>query len=256
MLEGQDTELLLLAALGSGALRDTKAVESLTKLLNNQSPNVQRAACLALININTTTAIDSVGSALLHGNESLRRAAAEALANHPGEGYAMLKEGAVMKDDLLVRRSVVYGLARIHEQWAIDIINRLEAEDDQWAVKNAATEINENRLRIDPHIPNKLPPPTESPWIIAFAGKKGLGVSPEKPPTDLLLLALKSGTEEEKLASLAYLRIMPIEGAFGSLFQVMYGSEPILREAIFQTLSEMASRGVEIPDPVQFGVGY
>jgi len=47
-----------------------------------------------------------------------------------------------------------------------------------------------------------------------------------------------------------------VEGVFGALFQAMYGGEPSLREAVFQTLSEMAARGVEIPDPVQFGVGY
>ena len=80
--------------------------------------------------------------------------------------------------------------------------------------------------------------------------------SPDKPPTDLLLFALKSGTEEERLASLAYLRIMPMEGVFAALFQTMYGSELSLREAVFQTVSEMAARGVEVPDPVQFGVGY
>jgi hypothetical protein len=146
-------------------------------------------------------------------------------------------------------------LGRIQEPWAIDIVNHLEAEDDQWAVRNAATEINENRHRVDPHIPQRMPPPTESPWIIAFAGKQGLGVSPDKPPTDLLLLALKSGTEEERLASLAYLRIMPVEGVFGALFQAMNGSEPVLREAIFQNLSEMAARVVEVPDLVQFEVG-
>jgi hypothetical protein len=69
-------------------------------------------------------------------------------------------------------------------------------------------------------------------------------------------LALKSGTEEERLASLSYLRIMPVEGVFGALFQTMYGSELILREAVFQTLSEMAARGIEVPDPGQFGVGH
>jgi hypothetical protein len=200
--------------------------------------------------------MDSVASALLHGDENLRRAAAEALANHPREGYAMLKEGSAMKDDLLVRRSVAYGLGRIPERWAEEIVNRMMAEDDQWAVRNAATEVNENRQRANPHIPQRLPPPTECPWIIAFAGKQGLGVSPDKPPTDLLLLALKSGTEEERLASLSYLRIMPVEGVFGALFQTMYGSELILREAVFQTLSEMAARGIEVPDPGQFGVGH
>ncbi len=256
MLEGRDNDLLVLAALGSGALHDTKAIELLSSLLSNQSPNVRRAACLALVNIGTTSAMDSVASALLHGDENLRRAAAESLANHPGEGHAMLKEGAEMKDDLLVRRSVIYGLGRIQKSWAEEIVGRMEAEDDQWAVRNAATEVRENRLRFNPHIPQRLPPPTESPWIIAFAGKQGLGVSPDKPPIDLLLLALKSGTEEERLASLAYLRIMPVEGVFGALFQAMYGGEPSLREAVFQTLSEMAARGVEVPDPVQFGVGY
>jgi hypothetical protein len=28
-----------------------------------------------------------------------------------------------------------------------------------------------------------------------------------------------------------------------------------LREAVFQIFSEMAARGVEVPDPTQFGVG-
>jgi plasmid maintenance system antidote protein VapI len=182
--------------------------------------------------------------------------AAEALANHPGKGHAMLKEGAGMKEDMLVRRSSAYGLGRIPETWAEESINNLETEDDQWAVRNAALEVNDNRQRPNPHIPQRLPPPAESPWIIAFAAKQGLGVSPDKPPTDLLLLALKSGTEEERLASLAYLRMMPVEGVFGALYQTMYGGEPTLREAVFQTFAEMATRGVDVPDPLQFGVGY
>jgi len=256
LLEEPDNDMLQLAALGSGALQDIKAIELLSALLSTQSPNVRRAACLALVNIGTTAAMDIVASALLHGDENLRRAAAESLANHPGEGYAMLKEGAEMKEDLLVRRSVAYGLGRIQEPWAEELISHLETEDDQWVVRNAAMEVNENHQQPNPHIPQRLPPPTESPWIIAFAGTQGLGVSPDKPSTDLLLLALKSGTEEERLASLAYLRMMPVEGVFGALYQAMYGSEPTLREAVFQTFAEMAARGVDVPDPVQFGVGY
>jgi HEAT repeat protein len=253
--EHDDYELLQLVALGSGALQDTKSIELLSDLLNKQNPNVRRAACLALVNIGSTTAMDIVASALLHGDENLRRAAAEALANHPGEGHAMLKEGAGLKEDLLVRRSVAFGLGRIPEPWAKELIDHLQTDDDQWAVRNAAMAVNEERQRPNPHIPQRLPPPTESPWIIAFAGKQGLGVSPDKPPIDLLLLALKSGTEEERMASLAYLRIMPVEGVFGALYHAMYGGEPTLREAVFQTFSEMAARGVDVPDPVQFGVG-
>lgn len=256
LLEEHDLDILHLAALGSGALQDTNSIELLSDLLSTQSSNVRSAACLALVNIGTTTALDIVASALLHGDENLRRAAAEALANHPEEGYAMLREGAGMKEDLLVRRASVYGLGRIAEPWAVELINNMETNDDQWAVRNAAMECKENHQQPNRHIPQRLPPPSESPWIIAFAGKQGLGVAPGSLTTELLLLALKTGSEEERLASLSYLRMMPVEGVFGALYQAMYGGEFALREAVFQTLSEMAARGVEVPDPVQFGVGY
>jgi hypothetical protein len=35
----------------------------------------------------------------------------------------------------------------------------------------------------------------------------------------------------------------------------MYGGEPELREAVFRIFSEMDSYGVDVPDPIQFGVG-
>lgn len=257
MLDNPDSELTMLAALGCGALQDQKAVEPLSVLLNtNPSPSVRRAACLALVAIGTPAAMDIIASALLHGDDPLRRAAAEAMANSPDEGHAMLKEGLGMQDDLMVRRAVAYGLGRIRQDWAEELLTKLQIEDEQWAVRDAAAEVIQDRQGPNRHIPTRLPPPPESPWLIAFAGKQGLGVSPDKQPTDLLLLALKSGTDEERLASLAYLRMMPTEGVFGALYQAMYGGEPTLRETVFQTFSEMAARGVEVPDPVQFGVGY
>jgi len=255
LLGAHESELLQLAALGSGALHDVKSVELLTALLSNPNSNVRRAICLALSTIGTTAAMDSVASALLHGDEILRRSAAEAMANHTTEGYNMLREGAEMKEDLNVRRAVVYGLGRVHEPWSIEMLNKLQNEDDQWVVRNSAQEVLEDQRKPNPHIPSRLPPPSESPWLIAFAGKKGEGISPDKPPTDLLLLALKSDDSEEQLAALSYLRMMPTEGVFGALYHAMYGGEAELREAVFRTFSEMASRGVEVPDPVQFGVG-
>ncbi len=253
----EDPELAQLAALGSGAMQDAKAVEALAGLLSSTSPSVRRAVLLALVTIGTSASMDVVANALLHGDENMRRAAAEAMSNHPKEGHVMLKEGATMKEDLMVRRAVTYGLGRIDEPWAAELLNNLQVLDDQWLVRNAALEVVEEKQKHDdPHIPKRLPPPSESPWLIAFAGKQGLGIAPDKPPTDVLLQALKSGDEDEKLASLAYLRMMPVEGVFGALFQAMYGSEPILREGVYQTLAEMAARGVDLPDPVQFGVGY
>ena len=255
LLTEHELELLQLAALGAGALHDVKSIELLAALLSNPNSNVQRAACLALCSIGTPAAMDAVASALLHGDESLRRSAAEAMANLPGEGHNMLKEGAGLKEDLDVRRAVAFGLGRIHEPWAVELLVKLQTDDDQWVVRNSAQAVLEEQRKPNPHIPKRLPPPSESPWLIAFAGKKGEGISPDKPPTDLLLMALKSDDAEERLAALSYLRMMPSEGVFGALYHAMYGGEPELREAVFQIFSEMAARGVEVPDPIQFGVG-
>ena len=247
-------ELLQLCALGSGAIRDVKAIDDLSGLVNHPSPNVGRAACLALVRIGTTAAIDVVAGCLLHGNEYLRRAAAEALAEHPGEGHALLREGVTV-DDILVRRAVAYGLGNVNEPWADELLSKMQIDEKEWIVRNSASEVVERRTRFSPHVPRRLPPPSECAWLIAYAGKQGMGVSPDKPPTDILLSALRSGTEDEKLASLSYLRMTPNEGVFGALFQVMYSGNQVMREAVFLTLLEMSARGVEVPDPIQFGVG-
>jgi len=256
LFDEQDSELVQLAVLGSGALQDEKSIEQMAGLINTQISNVRSAACLALVAIGTTPAMDIVGSALLHGDEYLRRAAAEAMANHPGEGYAMLREGVTMKDDLLVRRSVAFGLGRIAEPWAEEIVNRMQILDDQWAVRNAALEVTENHQRPNPYIPQRLPLPADSPWLNAFAKKQGLGIARDKLPVELLLQALKTGTEEERLAALAYLRIIPTDGVFNALYQAMNSGEPYIREAVFLIFSEMAARGIDVPDPSQYGVGF
>jgi hypothetical protein len=61
--------------------------------------------------------LEQVATALLHGDDDLRRASAEAFANHPEEGYPLLRDGVTL-DDLLVRRATVFGLFRIGDTLA------------------------------------------------------------------------------------------------------------------------------------------
>jgi HEAT repeat protein len=247
-------EIAQLSALGSGALQDAKAIESLADLLNSTKPNVQRAASLALIAIGTTSAINALGSALLYGSENLRRIAAEALANHPQSGHAILKEGAAV-DDLLVRRAVVYGLDRVDAPWVDKLLDKMQIEDKEWIVRTSATEVIESRRRPQTIFQAELPPASETPWLIAFAAKKGMGVSPNLPANDLLLMALKSGSEEERFAALSFLRQYPTEAVITELYQLLYGDDPLLKDAIFQVIWEMATSGVMLPAPKQFELG-
>ena len=243
-----------LAALGSGLMQDKKAVEPLANLFQSANNTYTlTAACLALSAIGSDAALEAVAGALLHGDENLRRAAAESLSNHPSEGWEMLRDGLEM-DDILVRRSVVYGLARVKEPWATELLAKVQVEDKEWAVRDIASSIIQKADAPNPRIPRKLSPPSETPWLIAFAGKQGMGISPGAPATDVLLLALKGEEIDERLATLPYLRRAPSEGVVNALYHAMNAGNIEMREAVFLTLLEIAASGVTLPNPLAYGL--
>src|SRR5688572_6929909 len=254
LLSSKSFELIPLAALGSGAMRDTKAVEALEEVLQAPSGAVRRATCLALVAIGTERSLEGVANALLQGDEELRRAAAEALSNDPNEGHAMLKEGSALPD-IMLRRAVVHGLARVDQPWATETMQTMQVKDDQWAVRNLATQYLEQMGKTDPRVPRKLTAPSESPWLIQFAGKQGMGIPRGGPATDVLLNAFKSGETEERLAALPYLKPVANEGIIGALYNAMYGEDPEVREAAFYAIEEIGSNGINLPHPNQFGLG-
>jgi HEAT repeat protein len=253
LMEGEAAEQQQIAALGSGAIRDDRAISAISALLDSPSPVVGRAACLALSAIGTTRALEQVGQALLKGSDELRRAAAESLSNHPEEGHAMLRDGASM-EDIPVKRAAVYGLGRIDEVWANEQLQRLHEEDEQWIVRNAAAEMLEVHSRpVDPRAPRPLTPPSETPWLIAFAGTLGLGISPGNAATDVLSAALSSHNPDERLAALAYLKQTPNDGVMRDLYAAMFGEDPELREGAFLALWEIGASGQQLPDPAILG---
>ena len=254
LLSSRSFELLPLAALGSGAMRDVKAIDPLEEIMQAPVGAVRRAVCLALVAIGTEKSLEVVAHALLQGDEELRRAAAEALANDPTEGHAMLKEGATLAD-IMLRRAVVHGLARVEQPWAIETLQRMQVEDDQWAVRNLANQYLEHISHTDPRVPRPLKNPSESPWLIEFAGKQGLGIPRGGPATDVLLSAYKTGETEERLAALPYLKRVANDGIIGALYNGIYGEDPEVREASYYALEEIAANGIKIPHPNQFGLG-
>jgi HEAT repeat protein len=254
LLSSRSFELLPLAALGSGAMRDVKAIDPLEEIMQAPVGAVRRAVCLALVAIGTEKSLEAVARALLQGDEELRRAAAEALANDPTEGHAMLKEGATLAD-IMLRRAVVHGLARVEQPWAIETLQRMQVEDDQWAVRNLANQYLEQISHTDPRVPRPLKNPSESPWLIEFAGKQGMGIPRGGPATEVLLSAYKTGETEERLAALPYLKRVANDGIIGALYNGIYGEDPEVREASYYALEEIAANGIKIPHPNQFGLG-
>jgi hypothetical protein len=254
MLSSQSAATRQLVALGCGQLRDPKMVDDLTTLLADPNPNVFKAACLALVAIGNKTAIEAVVSALLQGSKELRQAAAEALANHPEEGHPFLKEASQL-EDLMVRRASIAGLLRVAEPWAIQILEKIQVEDSQWVAKNAAAQALDNLERPNPYIPHPLPALTETPWLIAFAGERGIGIAPGKPAMELVLMALKEGNEEQRLAAMDYLKLKGDPSAVLPLYDTLYSTQGEIQEAALQTLWQLSAMDIELPVPTQFGLG-
>ena len=254
LLSSRSFELIPLAALGSGAMKDVKAIEALEEVMQAPSGAIRRATCLALVAIGTEKSLEGVARALLQGDEELRRAAAEALANDPAEGHPMLKEGATLAD-IMLRRAVVHGLSRIDRSWAVETLQKMQVQDDQWAVRNLANQYLEQMGKIDARVPRQLKTPSEAPWLIEFAGKQGVGIPRGGPATDVLLNAFKSGETEQRLAALPYLKRVANEGIIGALYNAMYGEDAEVREAAFYAIEEIGSNGTKLPHPNQFGLG-
>jgi HEAT repeat protein len=256
MLVSTSPEARQLGALGCGAVHDEKSIDDLNALLYDPVPNVCRAACLALVAIGNSAALEMVASALLQANEDVRRAAAEALSQYPEEGYPILREGATL-EDLLVRRAVVFGMARVKEPWAKELLEKMQVEDSQWVVRTAAEQTLDALSKPDVHVPQQLPPLYQIPWLITFASERGMGIAPGKPAEDMLARALKEGNEDQRLAAMDVYRNVPsiAFSVVSDLYHVLYGSDEEMREAAFNTLWHLDAAGIDLPPPTQFGLG-
>jgi len=237
----------VLGALGLGGLLSEANVEALSSLLQHDpSLPVRRAAALALAVVGTDEALETLGHALLQGDEDVRLAAAEALACHPDEGYNMLKDAAEI-DNLLTRRAAVFGLVRVPEDWAMAVLEHVQLEDDQWVVRGAAAEASEQRRGTS----HQLTPPVEEiaelPWLVAFAAKQGLGVAPGKAALEMVRRALTKGSPEEQVAALEAIAWSQTDELNMELSQALKSGLPHLRDAAFEALWQMQASGMTIP---------
>src|SRR5271157_5897351 len=106
-------------------------------------------------------------------------------------------------------------------------------------VRNSANEVLDARNQTDnPRVPRPLKAPSETPWLIEFAGTQGVGISLGSRAADIMITALKNGKEEERLAALAYLKDSPSDGAIKEIYLAMYGDDIEVREAAYMTLWE------------------
>jgi len=130
----------------------------------------------------------------------------------------------------------------------------MRTEDDQWVVQDAATQAIASLQKTEPRLPNKLPPLTETPWLIEYAGELGIGVVPGKPALDLLYKALKEGADWQQLSALHYLTYHGDETALVPIYEIYFSMTGEIREAALNTLWHLSAAGLALPPPIQYGL--
>jgi HEAT repeat protein len=250
LLASDSPSTRILAALGVGGVRDEEAVQPLIETIRkDRELLVRQAACLGLVGIGSEASMEALGRALLGGEEGVRLAAAEALACNPDEGYNMLKD-AIEVDNLLTRRAAVFGLSRVPESWALELLDKIQVDDGQWVVRGAAAEAAERRRKP----PWKVRPPlreaAELPWLVAFATRVGSSVAPGRVALEMLRRAVSSGTPEEQLAALEGLAFVGGEEFRIDMQQALRSDRQDLRDAAYEALWRQAAVGSAVTTPL------
>jgi HEAT repeat protein len=244
MLGSNSPESRVFGALGLGGLCATESVpDLLAKNVPQEDEEVRLAICMALAVIGSSQALIGLGKWLIEGDDASQLFAAEALASHEGEGFSMLEDATTM-ENVRIRRAAVYGLKRVLSDRADAILHRIEADDDQAIVKNAATEVLELR-RI---IPSDLSPPPDDlsnlPWLVAYAAEGGLGMTPGKGAHETLRRALMGGSKRQRIAALEAITRFGAHELVLDVLKVMEAEDMDVKDAAYEALWCLEASGV------------
>ena len=254
LMSAQSSRTRQLAAIGAGAVKDSRNFPLLKELLSDPDQSVRIAAGYAVGAFEKGKSEGLLGEMFMNGDEELRIAAAETISQNSSEASEILQRSVEM-EDILLRRAAISGLALIREKWAALLLEKVRVEDGQWVIRNAADQALE---MMNPGLlfsPRPLTEPYESEWLIKFASKQGTGVSSTIPATELLVSALKHGDDPEKIAALKYLRQNPNEGVYNNIYQIVYDENNKIREIALESLWHLSLASTELPSPKKFGLG-
>ncbi|NIM94351.1 MAG: hypothetical protein GTO18_11675 [Anaerolineales bacterium] len=245
MLQSNSHKCRILGALGLGGLQLEDSVDDIiAKIQIEEVLDVRFTCFLSLAAIGSTKAISSLGRYLIDGDENDQLFAAEALASNPGEGIPLLKEALEM-DKVGVRRAAVYGLARVPGDEVDSLLLNVQMEDDQAIVRNAASDVIEQREAPD----WKLSPPAEDiaslPWLLKFAAEAGVGVTPGKGANEILRRALFNGSEDQKIASLEAMAWSGGQEFAMEISQAYEFDNSDIHDAAFEALWRLEAAGSE-----------
>lgn len=245
MLSSSSDEIQrVLAAIGLGIVQTPEATELLHRLTQDPAQTVQYHSCISLSQIWTSAAQKILVDLILTANESTRQLIAEVLASLEPEGHEILKELAVLENNIVARRASVFGLQLINQKWAREVLEKISINDSQWVVRNAAMQALESPDLTPLFVHEKLTPPSETPWLIKYASKLGIGLPAGDYPYDLFFKILSDPKNEYKFQALEFITRKPDANSVKKLALFMNAEHSEIRDSVFDSFMQFSQRGL------------
>ena len=236
LLQRADPEMRQAAVAALACFDGEETSPLFERMLKDDNVKVRVAAVHALGWQNHPVGEKPLLMALIGRDEKMSRAAAEELALKGGEGWEILQEAAV-DEEVHVRRTATHGLMMLDAYWAVALLEKMEVEDDEWAVQSAArvaAEAIAARNREDPWEPEEA---ADLRWLIQWATKRQESVPAGTRAIETLCQVVRGAPEPEvRLAAAGSLATVQLTPAYRSTVK------EALREA-FQNEGKDAVRG-------------
>ncbi|HQE92770.1 MAG TPA: HEAT repeat domain-containing protein [Anaerolineae bacterium] len=210
--------------------------------LQDPDLEVRQSAVAALADLGTSGAVRILQNTMVEGDEQLLPSIAEALSKTE-EGLNVLKEAA-NDESLLIRRTVAQGLGRIHQPWAIEILEKMAREDKEWVVRSAA-ELSLNTLKeqIESKTVVPAPPQVEQmEWLVTWAAGQGSGLGVGPAAMAMLERAITEGDPAAKILGALTLVHIGRENHLTLLKPLLQDSDPSVRQVAEYVMQRLQRR--------------
>jgi HEAT repeat protein len=190
---------------------------------------------------------------LLELDEDGQRLVSELLSDCGEEGHQILREAAG-EDEIKVRRAATFGLALTGTDWARELLQKMEREESQWYVRQAALDAL-NRMTKNAAPPAEQPTLDLSPivieqqgWLVEWAAQQGIGIGVGRQSVNALMRALEQGQPNVRQAALQTLRYVGDLELHDKLRNMLNDPDQSVRDAAYLTLEAIGQReGVALP---------
>jgi hypothetical protein len=139
-------------------------------------------------------------------------------------------------NDPWTRRAAAFGLSRIQETWAKELLMEIQLEEADWLVRNAIAEALDRKQERPAAIRKPVTEPAEHPWLVEFAEREGLGIAPGRLALEALQRAAGAGTIDEHIAAIQAMGWTGAERYELQLTLTAESPQPRLRDAAFEAL--------------------